>query len=155
MFSYRPSLLGLGLLNASFAAVQYQLYGEITTRMWLYQAFCFAYLVNYFQFEHGMLHTWDIIAERFGGMLVWGDYVLVPFFYSIAGWYLIDQREPLEPAAGAALVALYLAGFCLFRGANEQKHRFKLDPHGTIWGKPAERWAASCWCPASGAWAAS
>jgi delta14-sterol reductase len=26
----------------------------------------------------------------------------------------------------------------LFRGANQQKHRFKQDPRARIWGKPAE-----------------
>lgn len=138
MFSYRPSLMGLALLNAAFAAEQYRVYGTISTRMALYQVFTLLYVVNYFQFEHGMLFTWDIIAERFGGMLIWGDYVLVPFFYSIAGWYLVDQWEPLAPAALAGLVLLYLVGFCLFRGANGQKHRFKTDPHSTIWGRPAE-----------------
>src|SRR5438094_8743678 len=80
LFSYRPSLMGLALLNVSFAVLQYQTYGAITPRMWLYQLFCSVYVLNYFQFEYGMLHTWDIIAERFGWMLVWGDYVLVPFF---------------------------------------------------------------------------
>jgi delta14-sterol reductase len=138
LFSYRPSLIGLGLLNASFAFLQYQVYGEVTTRMWLYQGFWFAYLLNYFQFEYGMLHTWDIIAEHFGWMLIWGDYVLVPFFYSIAGWYLVDQREPLSTAAAVALCGLYLVGFVLFRGANEQKHQFKTNPQAAIWGKPAQ-----------------
>ena len=138
MFSYRPSLMGLVLFNAAFAAEQYRLYGAISTRMALYQAFTFLYVVNYFQFEHGMLFTWNVIAERFGFMLVWGDYVLVPFFYSIAGWYLVDQWEPISNAAVAGLVLLYLAGFWLFRGANGQKHRFKTNPQGTIWGRPAE-----------------
>jgi delta14-sterol reductase len=138
MFSYRPSLLGLGLVNVSFAVVQYDRHGELSARMALYQLCYLAYLVNYFQFEHGMLYTWDIIAERFGGMLIWGDYVLVPFFYSLPGWFLVDQMEPLSPIVALGLIALYLVGFCLFRGANEQKHRFRTDPHGRIWGRPAE-----------------
>jgi delta14-sterol reductase len=29
-------------------------------------------------------------------------------------------------------------GFWLFRGANEQKHRFKRDRMARIWGRPAE-----------------
>jgi delta14-sterol reductase len=138
LFSYRPSLMGLCLLNASFAFLQYQVHGVVTLRMWLYQLFCLAYVLNYFQFEYGMLHTWDIVVERFGWMLVWGDYVLVPFFYSLAGWYLVDQREPLPWAAALGLVALYLIGFVLFRGANEQKHQFKTNPGTYIWGKPAQ-----------------
>jgi delta14-sterol reductase len=138
MFSYRPSLIGLGLLNVSFAFAQQQIYGHVTARMWLFQVFYFLYLANYFQFEYGMLYTWDIIAEKFGWMLVWGDYVLVPFFYSLPGWFLLHNLAPISTAEIVALCALYLFGFTLFRGANEQKHRYKMDPAARIWGKPAE-----------------
>ena len=138
LFSYRPSLMGLGLLNVSFAAAQYQEMGHLTTRMWVYQTFYFLYLTNYFQFEYGMIFTWDIIAERFGWMLVWGDYALVPFFYSMPGWYLLHDEEPMPAWQVAALGALYVTGFVLFRGSNEQKHQFKEDPTRPIWGRPPE-----------------
>ena len=137
LFSYCPSLIGLALFNASFAAVQYETYGELTLGMALYQIFTFLYVLNYFQFEQGMIHTWDIISERFGWMLVWGDYVLVPFFYCLPGWWLVHAPDPLSPAAAAAIVLLFAFGFWLFRGANQQKHRFKRDPDVTIWGQPA------------------
>ncbi len=137
LFSYLPSLIGLALFNASFAAVQYETYGELTLAMVLYQTFTFLYVLNYFQFEHGMIHTWDIVRERFGWMLVWGDYVLVPFFYCLPGWWLVHAPDSLPPAAAAALVLLFVFGFWLFRGANQQKHRFKRNPGVTIWGQPA------------------
>lgn len=138
LFSYRPSLIGLGVLNVSFAFAQIAKYGHLSTAMILFQVFYFLYLVNYFQFEYGMIYTWDIIAERFGWMLVWGDYVLVPFFYSVPGWYLIDRMEDLPVWQVVALSLLYVGGFWLFRGSNEQKHQYKHDPHCRIWGKPAE-----------------
>lgn len=138
MFAYRPSLIGLGVINWSFAAVQYEALGALTTRMWLYQVFYFLYLTNYFQFEYGMIYTWDIIAEKFGWMLVWGDYVLVPFFYSIPAWYLVANFAPLPLWAAPALAALWLVGFVIFRGTNEQKHQYKANPKTKIWGKPAE-----------------
>ena len=137
LFSYRPSLIALALFNASFAVVQHETYGGLTLAMTLYQTFTFLYVLNYFQFEYGMIHTWDMISERFGWMLIWGDYVLVPFFYSIAGWWLIHASEPMSPIAAAALVLLFVLGFWLFRGANEQKHRFKRDPAATIWRRSA------------------
>ena len=135
LFSYCPSLIGLALFNASFAAVQYETYGGLTLGMALYQVFTFLYVLNYFQFEQGMIHTWDIVSERFGWNLVWGDYVLVPFFYCLPGWWLVHAREPLSPVAAAAIVLLFVFGFWLFRGANQQKHRFKRDPDATIWGE--------------------
>ena len=137
LFSYRPSLIGLALINASFAVVQWETYGELTLAMALYQAFTFLYVLNYFQFEQGMIHTWDIISERFGWMLVWGDYVLVPFFYCLPGWWLVHAPDPLSPAAAMAIVLLFAFGFWLFRGANQQKHGFKRDPDIRIWGQPA------------------
>ena len=137
-FSYRPSLIGLALFNASFAVVQYETYGGLSLAMILYQTFTFLYVLNYFHFEYGMIHTWDIVSERFGWMLVWGDYVLVPFFYCLAGWWLVHASEPLSSIAAAAIVLLFAFGFWVFRGANGQKHRFKRDPNVTIWGKPAE-----------------
>ncbi len=139
MFSYRPSLIGLALFNTSFAAVQYETYGQLTLAMGLYLVLTWIYVLNYFQFEGGMVHTWDIVSERFGWMLVWGDYVLVPFFYCIVGWWLVDASgPPLTPFAAAGILLLYAFGFWMFRGANGQKHRFRRDPSTTIWCRPAE-----------------
>lgn len=137
-FSYRPSLIALALFNISFAVVQFEADGQLSTAMLLYQIFTFVYILNYFQFEYGMVHTWDIVSERFGWMLVWGNFVLVPFFYCIAGWTLVHAEGDLSLPFAIALVLLYLFGFWLFRGANEQKHRFKQDGHVKIWGRPAE-----------------
>jgi len=138
LFSYRPSLIALALFNVSFAVVQYDTRGELSLGMILYQVFTFVYVLNYFQFEYGMIYTWDIVAERFGWMLAWGDYVLVPFFYCLAGWWLLDGSNSLPAAGAAAICVLFLVGFCMFRGANEQKHRFKQSVDASIWGRPAE-----------------
>lgn len=138
MFAYLPSLLGLWVLNLSFGVAQWEMLGHLTTRMWLYQAFFTAYIINYFEFEYGMLHTWDVIAEDFGYMLVWGDYVLVPFFYSICGWYLIGYTEALPFGQLVALPILFAVGFVVFRGTNQQKHDYKEHPEKKIWGKTPE-----------------
>jgi delta14-sterol reductase len=138
MFSYKPSLMGLMVLNASFAYAQYETHDQIGQAMMLYQIFTFIYVLNYFQFEYGMLYTWDIISERFGFMLVWGDYAFVPFCYSVTGWYLVDRLEPLPLPFLIGLPLLFAFGLWVFRGANSQKDRFKRDAQTRIWGKPAE-----------------
>jgi len=135
MFSYRPSLIGLAMTNLAFASLQWESNGRISLAMALYQCFTLAYIANYFQFEHGMRFTWDIMEERFGWMLVWGDYVLVPFFYCLPGIYIFLRPDPLPVAAVPVLTALYAFGFWLFRGANGQKHRFKSKPAAPIWGR--------------------
>lgn len=138
LFSYRPSLIALALFNVSFAAVQYDTYGELSLQMILYQVFTFIYVLNYFQFEYGMIYTWDIVSERFGWMLAWGDYVLVPFFYCLSGWWVLHATDSFPAWAAALICLLFVVGFFMFRGANEQKHRFKQDPQVSIWRRTAE-----------------
>ena len=135
MFSYRPSLIGLALINVAFAALQWDATGALSLAMIGYQAFTLLYVLNYFHFEHGMLFTWDIIEEKFGWMLVWGDYVLVPFFYSMPAAFVLLRPDDISPLAFFILTVLYGFGFWVFRGANGQKHRFKQNPAAPVWGR--------------------
>ncbi len=135
VFAYQPSLIGLGLLVAAFGYAQYEQLGHLTPQMVLYQAFWWLYLYTHYRDEPGVLSMYDVIAEKFGFMLVWGDLVLVPFFYCTAGWYLLGQSEPMSTPALIALTAMFLLGLWIFRGANKQKHTFKVNPRARIWGE--------------------
>eukprot|EP00741_Cyanophora_paradoxa_P003481 tig00000711_g3381.t1 len=134
-FWLRPSMMLWILINWSIASKQYALHGELSNAMILYQCFTFLYTLDYFFFEPYMTSTWDIIAEHFGLMLIWGDIVFIPFVFSIQGWYLVD------PAAGrlsgpqmAAMAGLFATGYVIFRGCNSQKHRFKHSPQASFFG---------------------
>jgi Delta14-sterol reductase len=137
VFAYQPSLIGLSILNVSFAFVQVETHGTLTPQMIAYLAFWWLYMTTHYYFEAGVLSMWDVIAEKFGFMLVWGDLVLVPFFYCIGGWYLVDMPA-ISLAYVAGLIVLHLMGLWIFRGANAQKDQFKRHPEATIWGKPPE-----------------
>lgn len=85
-----------------------------------------------------MLTTWDIINEEFGYMLVFGDYVFIPFVFSIQCHYLINY--PDHEGIGNVIffivnAALYVVGYYIFRQANSQKNQFKTDPSKEIWGE--------------------
>ncbi len=144
MFMYQPSLIGLWLMNVAFVSAQLETYGAVSIQMWIYQAFVWAYLFTHYVREDFMLSTWDIIAERFGFMLVWGDLVYVPFLYSLCGWWVLDagwtdgvyESPPIYTLV--ALVLFHLLSHWVFRGSNWQKDRFKRDPSAPIWGKPPE-----------------
>ena len=137
LFSYRPSMIGLLLIGMACAVRQYETSGGITLAMALWLGMLALYTFNHFQFEHGLLYTWDMIEERFGWMLVWGDYVVVPFFYCLPGLVLVVTGADVSPPLAIFCVLLYLFGFWLVRGANQQKHEFRRDPSVRIWGGPA------------------
>jgi Delta14-sterol reductase len=135
-FSYRPSMAGWLLLNLSFLAKQYDTLGFVTGRMLLYQLLTAWYVWDYFVHESKMVHTWDIIAEHFGLMLVWGDYVFIPFGFSVQNFFLLRDTRPVSFIEVTIILAVFTVGFAIFRGANSQKHKFKTDPTAPIWGKP-------------------
>jgi delta14-sterol reductase len=138
MFAYEPSLIGFGLLVMAFGYAQYESLGRITPQLGLYLLGWWLYLVTHYRQQAFLLGIWDIIAEKFGFMLLWGDLVLVPFFYCIAGWTLVVQEESLPTSALVAILLLYGLSLWIFRSSNAQKWRFKNDPEASIWGRPAE-----------------
>lgn len=134
----RPGLIGWIALDLSFAARQLEIHGRLTTPMILVVLFQFFYVADCFFHEEAILTTWDVKHEKFGWMLCFGDLVWVPFVYTIQAHYLV--RHPFEPGwpALSALIALNMAGYLLFRGANLQKHRFRGNPDSPVWGRPPE-----------------
>ena len=138
MFAYEPSLIGFGLLVAAFGYRQYEVHGLITPQMGLYLVGWWLYLATHYLHQAFLLSIWDVIAEKFGFMLLWGDFVLVPFFYCIVGWTLVDQTQPMSTGPLLAIAALYGVSLWVFRSSNAQKWRFKRDPNARIWGRPAE-----------------
>lgn len=66
LFSYRPSLIGLALFNIACAVYQREATGTTSLAMAIYLGMSLIYITNYFQFEYGMIFTWDIVEERFG-----------------------------------------------------------------------------------------
>ena len=133
----RPGLIAWVLIDFSLAAKQHELHGFISVPMILVCAFHFWYVADYYFHEEAILTTWDIKHENFGWMLCWGDLVWVPFTYTLQAYYLINHTHELSVLATAALVALNM-GYVIFRGANWQKHKFRKNPEGLVWGKPPE-----------------
>lgn len=134
----RPGLILWVLINLSFAAKQYESIGTLTVPMILVNAFQFLYIADYYYHEEAILTTWDIKHENFGWMLCWGSLVWVPFTYTLQAHYLVTHTQGLSAAAAVGIVALNVAGYAIFRGANLQKHKFRKNPKELVWGKPAE-----------------
>jgi protein-S-isoprenylcysteine O-methyltransferase Ste14 len=135
----RPGLILWVLINTSFAYVQYEKYGFVSTSMilvWLFQMF---YIVDYFWNEEAILTTMDIKHENFGYMLAFGDLVWVPMTYSLQAHYLIDRVHWLPWWGAVLIIVINMLGLYIFRAVNLQKHKFRGDPeHAKIWGKKAE-----------------
>lgn len=127
-FEVRPGLIGWVMINFCMAAKEYQKRGEVSPAMILVCIFQLIYVADCLFYESSILSTMDIIDEGFGFMLAFGDISWVPIMYSMQARYLVDNSVKISYLTIAAIVALFVIGYAIFRGANSQKDRFRTDP---------------------------
>ncbi len=135
-FNGRPGIVAWTLINLSFAAEQYHLYGYVTNSMLLVNLLQGLYVLYFFYKESWYLNTIDIHHDHFGCYFAFGDCVWLPFMYTLQGLYLVFH--PVDLSAGYALFVLLLGllGFAIFMNANNQKDGFRrTDGSKEIWGK--------------------
>ena len=75
---------------------------------------------------------------------MWGDLVFIPFTFTIQAWFLVHDQTYYSPLQFMLLVALFACGYSVFRLANKQKHDFKKNPKGLVWGKQPEVLGGRC-----------
>ncbi|CAF2103563.1 unnamed protein product [Rotaria magnacalcarata] len=125
------------LLNISFIEKQKQNFdGHYSLSIIIITIFQILFVTDYYYFEEAILTTWDIMEEKFGLMMIWGDIVFVPFFFSIQTHYLSLHSPSIQTLSTSYLVfclCLCISGFLLFRISNLQKHHFSYDS-SYVWG---------------------
>ncbi|TVY29369.1 Delta(14)-sterol reductase [Lachnellula hyalina] len=124
----RPGMMGWIILNCTFVAHQYKIYGTITDSILFVTAFQTLYVLDSFWMESAILTTMDITTDGFGFMLAFGDLVWVPFIYSIQARYLAVYPLSLGLYGSAGVLAFLGTGYYIFRSANNEKNRFRTNP---------------------------
>lgn len=125
----RPGLIGWVLINYCMMAKQYEVHGTVTVSMMLVCLFQTWYILDALLFEDAILTTMDVVHDGFGFMLAFGDLCWVPFTYSMQARFLVDYPTTLSPLSATFIILLNTIGYCMFRGANSQKDRFRRDPN--------------------------
>ncbi|KAE9985037.1 Delta(14)-sterol reductase [Venturia inaequalis] len=124
----RPGLLGWIILDCAFIAAQYRHFGYVTDSIIITTVAQAVYVFDALYMEPAILTTIDIISDGFGFMLAFGDIVWVPFIYSLQARYL--SIHPVDLGVYSAIpIGVLLAGYAIFRGANNEKNRFRNDPN--------------------------
>lgn len=135
-FNGRPGILAWTLINLSFAAQQYALYGHVTNSMLLVNFFHLLYVLYYFWQEAWYINTIDIHHDHFGWMFAWGDCVWLPYMYTLQGFYLVYNPVQLSSPYAVFVLLFGLSGYFIFHSANRQKERFRVsNAKDNIWAK--------------------
>ncbi|OKL60638.1 Delta(14)-sterol reductase [Talaromyces atroroseus] len=124
----RPGLLGWIILNLSHVAHQYRTHGYVTDSILFITVAQAFYVLDSYYMEPAILTTMDIIMDGFGFMLCFGDLVWVPFLYSTQTRYLAMFPAKMGLNGIAVSLAVTGLGYYIFRGANNEKNRFRTNP---------------------------
>lgn len=125
-------------------AYQYQTQGYIERSLILVSILQALYVVDFFINESWYLRTIDIAHDHYGFYLAWGCFCFLPTTYTIQAQYLGMYPSSLPDTYLAAIFITGLAGYALFRSANDQKDKVRATGgQYNLWGKPAEYVVAS------------
>jgi len=125
----RPGMILWLILNFTFLAHQYSAIGRVTDSMLLVNGFQAWYVVDSFINEPAVLTTMDITTDGFGYMLAFGDLTWVPFVYSLQARYLAMYPLDLGMWGVLGVLAVQAVGYCVFRGSNGEKNKFRTNPN--------------------------
>ncbi|OQU96508.1 hypothetical protein CLAIMM_02583 [Cladophialophora immunda] len=125
----RPGLLGWIILDLAFIAHQYKAHGFVSDSIILITLFQSLYVLDALYMESAILTTMDVTTDGFGFMLAFGDLTWVPFLYSLQARYLAVYPLRLGISGIAGVLAVQGLGYYIFRGANNEKNRFRTNPN--------------------------
>ncbi len=126
----------LGINAMSGAAWHYEQFSptnEVNIGVFLYAAIFTFYVFDYMVFERVQLYTFDLIHERMGFKMFWGDTIVYGWLFIVPLYGMAAQPDPGFATGWSYLwiigaSALFLVGWSISRGANLQKYTFKRWP---------------------------
>ena len=107
--------------------------GDWNLGVLFYAIFLTVYVVDYYVFERVQLYTYDVIYEKLGFKMFWGGILVFGWLFILPLWGMAAHPSPgWSPLWTTVLLAgtsvMYLAGWVISRGANQQKYVFKRWP---------------------------
>lgn len=120
-------------------AYQYQTQHHVNAPLILVTTLQTIYVLDFFVKESWYLRTFDIAHDHYGFYLAWGCFCFLPTTYTIQGQYLGLYPSSPPNTYLAAVFAIGMMGYGIFRSVNNQKDRLRRSGgRCLIWGKPAE-----------------
>ncbi|XP_077341957.1 delta(14)-sterol reductase LBR [Lithobates pipiens] len=126
----QPTFIGWALLNfiMLLAEMNVQKLDKPSVSMILVNSFQLLYVLHALWNQEGILTSLDIAYDGFGFMLAFGGFVWVPFTYSLQALYLVNHPVDICYSTVAAITALNILGYFLFRRSNNEKFAFRKNP---------------------------
>ncbi|OGM40635.1 C-14 sterol reductase [Aspergillus bombycis] len=118
----RWTMTTLVMIDISFAALQREIHGYITSTMICVILLRNLLTVNFFTNEEWYLRSMDVCDEPFGFYFAWGSGVFFPTMYTLQTQYLALNPVELPLTHTIVRLSVGIIGFIVYYVATEQKN---------------------------------
>ena len=129
------AMMSINALSGAAFHYEYCLANGLTPNpgVFVFAGFFTFYIIDYFIFERVQLYTYDLIYEKVGFKVIWGDLVVYGWMFIMPLYGLAILPNPgFSDVASNFLIygsiALFFVGWAISRGAALQKYSFKRWP---------------------------
>jgi 7-dehydrocholesterol reductase len=139
LINCRVAMMGWSVILWSFLAKQHEIYGHVSSAMWISVGLQTVYIFKFFVWEGGYFNSLDIMHDRFGFYICWGVLGWLPTVYTLVGLYLVQHPIEMHPLAAIGNVVLGLGAIWINYEADVQRQRVRATNGATtIWGRKPE-----------------
>ncbi|CAH8433783.1 unnamed protein product [Schistosoma curassoni] len=136
----RSGLMALPLIDLTYIFRQYEQYERISPALAAHALMHALWVLDFFIFEHTFSFTYEAQSVTFGSCFIISRLVALPFVYSITSSYLSSRPDVGRQLTSSSkhscnawimgiAIVLFLLGLWIYRRSNNQKDRFRRDPH--------------------------
>jgi len=132
----RFGMINWQILPIVYCCKQYQLYGHLSSSMFVSVFLQTAYIFKFFCWETGYFSTIDMMHDNAGFVLIWGVTVWISSLYTITTMYLTERPIEIPLFYSALLIVLGLLFLYINYEADLQKQiTRKMNGENKIWGR--------------------
>ncbi|CAH8431695.1 unnamed protein product [Schistosoma turkestanicum] len=136
----RSGLMGLPLIDLTYIFKQYEQYERISPALAAHALMHTLWVLDFFIFEYTFASTYEAQSVTFGACFIINRLVALPFIYSITSSYLSSRPDVGRQLTSSSkhscnawimgiAIVLFLLGLWIHRRSNNQKDRFRREPH--------------------------
>ncbi|XP_036392491.1 delta(14)-sterol reductase TM7SF2-like [Megalops cyprinoides] len=124
----RIGFIGWAQVDLCYLLTEIEMRGAPSLPLLLVVTFQLIYILDFLIDEESVLPTKEYTEDGIGFLMIFGEYMWVPVFYSLPVHFLLHRPTYIFPLTTTIICLLFGIGFLVYHLSNAQKFRFRKNP---------------------------
>ncbi|XP_023667919.2 delta(14)-sterol reductase TM7SF2 [Paramormyrops kingsleyae] len=125
----RIGFIGWALVDICYLLTEIEERGWPSPPLLLVVIFQMIYILDFLIDEESVLPTKEYTEDGIGFLMILGEYIWIPFYSSVPGYFLLHRPTHLNPIAVTLICLIFGIGFIVYYLSNSQKDGFRKNPN--------------------------